>query len=192
MKMKVYKKIMSGIMIICLLSTVTYAAEWSGIFDLWASEYMAGKTGNPFTNWYEVAEWEHKICFDWGGDSDPNAQFSESMVGDIYHDTIIALQAEVRDPLPDDFEAHLEERLFEVSWFVQPTQYEESLNFEVYIYDRYGASTLLASGTSNYLSGYRDYYATYSETNYTKAKIIYWNDRMDDFREVEIVGSEED
>ncbi|MBN1544253.1 hypothetical protein JW898_02210 [Candidatus Woesearchaeota archaeon] len=158
------------------------------VFQLWSNKLFGGMTGNPFTNWYEVADWEVKVCFDWGGERDPNQVFGDTLQGDIYHDTVIAIQAGADNPLPEEFANHVGERLYEVSWFVQPTQTDEDMNFEVFLVDALGGKKVIGSGNSNYVNGFRDYFVEYSSANYTKASIHYWNLRDDEWREVPVVG----
>lgn len=174
--MTINKKIrilMLGIMLV-LVSSIAGGDAVS----LWTDKLFAGNAGNPFTNWYEVADWETKVCFDWGGDKDPNEVFTETMVGDVFHNLVVTLQAEVRDPLPEEFDDHPDEKLFEVSWFIQPTELESDISYEVYLIGPLGTKKVIGSGSANYINGFRDYYVEFSEINYTKAKLQYWNENI--------------
>ena len=161
--------------------------ETGDVFQLWTNKLFGGNVGNPFTNWYEVADWETKACFDWGGDKDPNTVFGDTMVGSLFHDLIVTLQTEVRNPLPEELAEHSDERFYEVSWFIQPAQIDESMSFEVYLVSDTGQRKLISSGSSNYVNGFRDYYVEFSDVNYTKAWMHFYNARTDDTLEALVV-----
>jgi len=176
------------ILIVLLLFVLSSTMAAGDATQLWLNDLFAGNLGVPFTNWYDVADWETKVCFDWGGDTDPNEVFGETMQGEIYHNLVVTIQAQVRDPIPEEYEAHVGERLYEVAWYVQPTETDEDMNYEVYLSQRYGGKKVLASGNANYVNGFRDYFAEYSNANYTKAVLRYWNTRTDDTLEVPVIG----
>ena len=172
------------VLVVCSFAT---AVDTGDVFLLWSDKLFGGNVGNPFTNWYEVADWETKVCFDWGGENDPNQVFGDTMAGSIFHDLIITMQAQARSPLPEELSAHLDERFYEVSWFVQPAQIDEDMTFEVYLVSVNGETKVIGSGSSNYVNGFRDYYVEFSSANYTKAKMHFYNVRMDEWIEVPIV-----
>lgn len=147
--------------------------------SLWTDELFTGNTGNPFTDWYEVADWETKVCMDWGGDKDPNEVFTDTMVGEVFHNLVVTLQAQARDPLPEEFGEYSGEEFFEVSWFIQPTESENDINYEVYLSGPYLAKKVIGSGNANYVNGFRDYYVEFSSTNYTEATLKYWNENIE-------------
>jgi hypothetical protein len=184
--MKMDKKIMF-VFLFVVLSSFALGDAGSGASTFWSDAFLGARLGVPFTNWYDVAPWETKVCFNWGGDRDPNTVFGGSMGGIIYHDLVITMQAQVRNPLPEELEAHINERLYEVAWYVQPTQTDESMNYEVYLIDVRGSSKVLASGSANYVNGLRDYFVEFGSTNYTLARMHYWNDRTDGVVEVPVV-----
>lgn|GEM_PF-3432298 len=175
------------VLLIVALSGMAAGTEWTDVVTLWTSDLFAGKVGVPFTNWYEVADWEAKVCFDWGGDKDPNELFGDTIQGEIYHDLVIALQAQGRNPLPEEYSQYSGQRLYEVSWYVQPTQLDESMNFEVWLVKASGERVIIGSGSSNYVNGFRDYYSEFSDANYTSARMHYWNQRTDDVIIVPVV-----
>ena len=174
---------------VVVLSSFAYGISDSDWSTLFTASVFGARLGVPFTNWYDVAPWETKVCFNWGGDRDPNTVFAGggNIGGMIYHDLVITMQAQVRNPLPEESEAHINERLYEVAWFVQPTQTDESMNYEVYLIDARGSSKVLASGSANYVNGLRDYFVEFGSTNYTLARMHYWNDRTDGVFDVPVV-----
>lgn len=139
---------------------------------------MSGSHGNPVTNWYNISQWEVDVCFNWGGVEDPNEVTQNNVAGDYYHNLIVSLQAQVSDPLGDE-SISSGENVYEVAWFVQPTEGEETVNFEVHIYESGGDGKLVESTGANYVNGFRGYYVEQSSANYTKAKIFYWNAELE-------------
>jgi hypothetical protein len=182
--MEMDKRIMLLFLVVVLSS---FAFGDDGASTFWSDPFLGARLGVPFTNWYDVAPWETKICFNWGGDPDPNTVFGGTMQGIVYHDLVITMQAQVRNPLPEESEARIGERLYEVAWYVQPTQTDESMNYEVYLVGAFIAPKLLASGSANYVNGFRDYFVEFSSTNYTLARMHYWNDRTNGVIDVPVV-----
>lgn len=146
--------------------------EW-----LWGSE-ISGSHGNPVTNWYEISQWEVDVCFGWGGTDDPNSFSQNNIMGDYYHNLMISLQAESSEPLEGET-VSTGTKIYEIAWFIQPTDLEESINFEVYITDNHGERELIESGTSNYVNGVKGYNVRESPKNFTEARIYYWNDERE-------------
>lgn len=169
-----------------VLLVLPYLAAGDAV-SLWTDELFTAQNGVPFTNWYDVADWEVRVCMFWGGDNDPNEVFGDTMVGDVFHNLVVTLQGEVRDPLPEEFESHSDERLYEISWYIQPIESDDDVNYEVYFIEPFGGKQILASGNSNYVNPGRDYLAEYSTANYTKVKLRYWNDDINEVLEVPIV-----
>lgn len=157
------------IFFIALFGPLTMSADWSGWY--YGGE-MSGVHGNPVVNWYDVSQWEVDVCFEWGGTTDPNEVSQNNIAGDYYHNLIVTLQAEVSDPLSEEAVTS-GKRLYETAWFIQPTEADETVNFEVYIYDSGGHGEVLESTSANYINGFRGYDVRESEKNYTRAKILY-------------------
>ncbi|MBI5398270.1 hypothetical protein HZB03_02290 [Candidatus Woesearchaeota archaeon] len=141
--------------------------------------------GVPTTAWYDVSPWEMNVCSYYGG-NDPTAFTQSGAAGEYYHNLMLTLQAQRSNPLPS-VPASLKTRIYEVAYFVQPTQDDENVNFEVVVRDSAGAEISIASGSSNYVNGYRDYYVEESEKNYTLAKLHYWNQKREGTLEVTFV-----
>ncbi|NQU79561.1 hypothetical protein HQ545_07365 [Candidatus Woesearchaeota archaeon] len=173
----------------CLFLLISLCSTASAdVWTLWTSDLFVGGLGVPYTEWYDVAEWETKVCFDWGGDSDPNQISNEQLSVDIFHDLVVTIQAQVSNPLPGDIGFDTDELLYEISWFIQPVTGGEDMTYEVYLMDDMSASQLLDTDSATYERPGRGYFAEYSSHNYTKAKIKYINPRTDDELEVRVIG----
>jgi hypothetical protein len=187
------KKIMMGLVLFLALiacSSYSFSAEydpgWTSF--IFGSGLLPGSDhGVPTTPWYEVLPWEVAFCSYFGG-NDPSVFTSDpSTTGEYYHNLMLTLQAQVSSPLAGDVPVSSTTRIYEVAYFVQPTQSDETVNFEVQVFTDTGEMTSIASGSSNYVNGYRDFWAETSEKNYTKAKILYNNQRRNGEFEVEFV-----
>jgi hypothetical protein len=164
------------LLMLVLLSAPAFSASWYEW--LYGGALSSTTHGNPVLHWYNVSQWELDVCYAWGGTSDPNSVSQNNVVGDYYHNLIVTIQAEVSDPLGEAAVA-TGKRVYEVAWFIQPTDLDETMNFEVNLIDQYGQKELVESLSSNYVNGFRGYDVRVSEKNYTNATITYWNDRRE-------------
>jgi hypothetical protein len=169
-------------MIFVACSQSSLSTEW---YDWLYGGELSGNHGNPVTNWYEISQWEVAVCFDWGGTRAASETSSTNIDADYYHNLVATLQAEISSPL-DDTSVSAGKNVYEVAWFIQPSDTDESINFEVYIFSS-GLGEVIGSSSANYVNGFRDYYVIESEKNYTKAVMKYWNDEREGELEVPFV-----
>ena len=180
----------SFIAILCVLFVVTAVSaskrEFSGWNVIGQDLPIGSDHGVPTTPWYQVSDWEVRVCSHYGG-NDPAAFTQNNVQGEYYHNLMMTLQAEVTNALPGDAPVSLKSRIYEVAYFVQPTQDDESINYEVTMHAQDGSVKSIASGSSNYVNGYRDYIIEQSEVNYTYADMRAYNEHRDETLKVEFV-----
>ncbi|MBI4739350.1 hypothetical protein HY772_07435 [Candidatus Woesearchaeota archaeon] len=188
MEMITRNKMIKWVLLTCilfLLFSLAVAAskrEFSGWNVIGQDLPIGSDHGVPTTPWYKVSQWEVNVCSYYGG-NDPTAFIQPGAAGEYYHNLMLTLQAQKSSPLPS-IAAPLNTRIYEVAYFIQPTEDDESVNFEVIVRSRDGVEKSIASGSSNYVNGYRDYYVEESETNYSLARLHYWNQKGEGTLEV--------
>lgn len=171
----------------CQIALASAGSTATDVFQVGMNELFNSHYGVPTTDWYEVAPWEEAICYGWGGTDGPNSITSDTSTNmnlSIFHDLVVALQAEVKFSMTDETTGVVS-NLYEVSWYIQPVS--DDISYEVHLLNASG-SRVLASGNANYLSGFKDYYAEYSANTYTSAEIVYYNTRVNDVLTVPVVS----
>jgi hypothetical protein len=174
MRKNIILRILMLVLLLLYCSAICSASGKDAI-SLGTSLIMTGGAGVPFTNWYEVAPWETKICFDWGGERglDPNQVTADTMQFDIYHDLVVTIQAQAPEIVPGEYEGN--KRLYEVGWYIQPVQGDEDISYEVTLTGPSAPAKILESSSASYVNMGRGYYSEYMDANYTEASIRYWN-----------------
>jgi hypothetical protein len=167
-------------LIVVLLVSIVFAAKYEpGLSMIMGGDILPGSDhGVPQTPWYEVSNWEVAVCANIVGNEPTDYSQAPGIGGEYYHDLMLTMQAQKSTPLSGEAPVAPNSRIYEVAYFIQPSLINgETINFEVTISDDKGVSKSIASGSSGYVNGFRDYWVEESEVNYTNATLTYNNQR---------------
>ena len=175
------KKSLFRTMALVFILVVLASNSFGGPFDLYTSEALDRNRGPPKTDWYELADWEVKVCMAWGGadkviTSGVGTMKSEASL--ITNNRIVSIQAERSNVIPSIAKniSYEESSVYEVAWYVMPFEADDDLNYEVNLISEDGDSMLLDTGNANYYNPAKGYAANASDINFTQATIKVWNE----------------
>ncbi|MBT7903436.1 hypothetical protein HN587_06250 [Candidatus Woesearchaeota archaeon] len=184
--MKLQKILIWTWLILISLSCVS-SFDWS---TMGTTDILDRDHGIPSTDWYDVEEWEITFCLT----NDVYNEPSETNVGNMVrgdssfsHSYVATIQAEVNEVLAnDDLGIVMEEKLYELSWFVRAA-HGETLNYEVRVS---GLTDPIVSGPANYANPGRDYWSYITTSDLKTAKLKIWNEDISETIEVTFEGAD--
>jgi len=155
-----------------------YRVDWSaqqGTWDFMMWDPFGSDLGDPLSydlSWYPLQDWEYAACImDFSPELSSNS-YSYSTDNKIYGLTIYANAKKTSVSITLDDDTLEQTTLYEFEWYVQPK--EDTLTYKVYKEKSDNTKVVIGSEyLASYLTGSADYYAEYSDVNYTGIIIAY-------------------
>ncbi|MBT5021607.1 hypothetical protein HOK51_11240 [Candidatus Woesearchaeota archaeon] len=167
--MKKLKFVLVLVILMCIIVLAGFvsALTFGEFTDYATGGFMRSDKGIP-TDWYEVDDWEIDACTEWGGaTSTANSELEDiSIVLENTHliATINAMHHEIEDG----------SLIYEIAWFIQPSDYEETIDWEISTKTNNGIKKILDNGNANYYNGHSGYFTVQSEFD-LKTATLKWS-----------------